>query len=130
MKIIPEQVIQQECYNWFNNTYCLKHHNPSLILHSVPNGIGVKCSKEERIKALDLLNKMGQVKGISDLIIHGVNGFVINAECKALGEVQSPYQIAIEKKINKLGGVYFIFRSLDEFKLKIEPYLNRLLGKE
>ena len=126
MKIIPEQVIQQQAVMYFNNKYCLKHHNPSLIIHSVPNGIGVACKLSERIKALDLLNKTGQKSGISDLIIHGLNGFVINAECKTADGVQSDEQIAIEEKINKLGGVYFVFRSLEEFILKLEPHLPKL----
>ena len=74
MIIIPEQKIQQECYNYFNNTYCLKHHSPRLLIHSVPNGIPIPISPKERARALDLLHKTRMVNGISDLIIHGVNG--------------------------------------------------------
>ena len=128
MKIIPEQVIQQQAVMYFNNKYCLKHHNPSLIIFSVPNGIGVPCKLSDKIKALDLLNKTGQLSGASDLIIQGVGGFTINAECKTESGIQSEDQIKFQEKINKLGGVYFVFRSLEEFILKLEPHLPRLLG--
>ena len=130
MKIIPEQVIQQECFNWFNNTYCLKHHNPRLIIHSVPNGIPIPLEDKERARALDLLHKTGMVNGISDLIIHGVKGRCIMPECKTETGKQSDTQIEIEKRVIALQGHYFVFRNLIEFQTKISLYLDWLLGKD
>lgn len=130
MKIIPEQVIQQKCFDWFNNTYCLKFHSPRLIIHSVPNGISIPLPQKEKARVLDQLKKTGMVNGISDLIIHGVKGRCIMAECKNSTGEQSDAQIEIEKRITDLGGVYFVFRSLPEFKQKISEHIDWLFGKD
>jgi len=130
MKDVPEQVIQQECYIWFNNTYCLKKHNPRLLIHSVPNGVAIELHPKDKTRVLDLLLKTGMVPGISDLIIHGVNGRCIMPECKKLTGKQSPEQIEIQSRIESLGGIYFVFRSLLEFQLEISKHINWLLGKE
>jgi len=79
-------------------------------------------------RALDLMNKTGMVKGISDLIIHGKNGRCIMAECKTESGNQSESQQSIQIRIQDLGGVYFVFRSLNEFKEKINININWLLG--
>ena len=129
MTITPENKIQQDAFNYFNNTYCLKHHSPRLLIHSVPNGIPVPMDKKERARALDLLKKAGMVNGISDLIIHGVNGRCLMAECKTDTGFQSDSQKEIESRIFVLGGRYFLFRSLLEFKQKINLNINWLLGK-
>lgn len=129
MIIIPESKIQQEAFTWFNNSYCLAKHEPRLIIHSVPNGIPIPIPPQERARALDLLHKTGMVNGVSDLIIHGVAGRCIWAECKTATGVQSEDQIKLEARVNKLGGVYILFRSLDEFKQKINPHLDWLLKK-
>jgi hypothetical protein len=121
MKEIPEQTIQQQCYNWFNNNYCLKSHSPRLIIHSVPNGIPIQIKEQARV--LDLLHKTGMVNGISDLIIHGVNGRCIMAECKTEVGAQSQAQKDIQKRIEDLGGKYFIFRNLEQFQAEIQKYL-------
>lgn len=130
MKIIPEQIIQQECFNWFNNTYCLKHHSPRLLIHSVPNGIPIDMDPKERARALDLLHKTGMVNGVSDLIIHGVKGRCIMPECKTETGKQSDAQIEIEKRVIALQGHYFVFRNLLEFQTKVSLHLNWLLGKD
>lgn len=129
MRIIPEQVIQQQCFEWFNNTYCLKLHSPRLLIHSVPNGIPVSLPPKEMARALDLMKKTGMVSGMSDLIIHGVKGRVICPECKTETGTQSDKQIEIQARIEALGGVYFVFRSLSEFQEKISMYIPWLLGK-
>lgn len=128
MKIIPEQVIQQECFNWFHNSYCLKFHSPRLLIHSVPNGIPVALPPKEMSRALDLMKKTGMVNGVSDLMIHGKNGRVIHAECKTETGSQSEAQIEIQARIEALGGVYFVFRSLSEFQSKIYAVFPWLLG--
>jgi len=123
MKETPESKIQQECYTWFNNTYCLKHHNLRLIIHSVPNGVPIPLPPKILSRVLDLLHKMGMVNGISDLIIHGVNGRCVMAECKTETGVQSPAQKEIQKRMQQLGGVYFIFRNLEQFQTEIRKNL-------
>lgn len=130
MKIIPEQVIQQQCFDWFNNTYCLKFHSPRLLIHSVPNGMPIYLPPKEMARVNDLLKKTGTVAGAPDLIIHGVKGRVICPECKTETGFQSPEQIEIEKRINDLGGIYFVFRSLPEFKQKISEHIDWLFGKD
>lgn len=123
MIITPESRIQQQCFDWFNNTYCLEHHNPQLIIHSVPNGIPIDMPAKERARALDLLRKMGMVNGISDLKIEGVLGRNINCECKTATGTQSPEQKKIQKRVDKLGGVYFIFRNLESFQNEIKKHI-------
>jgi len=68
------------------------------------------------------------VNGISDLIIHGVQGRCIMAECKTETEVQSDAQIDIQERIMNLGGRYFVFRSLAEFRENISVNIDWLLG--
>lgn len=129
MIIIPESKIQQEAYIYFNNTYCLTKHNPRLIIHSVPNGIPIPISPKERARALDLLHKTGMLNGVSDLMIHGVAGRCIWAECKTETGIQSPDQKEIQSRVDALGGFYFIFRNISEFKEKISPHIDWLMGK-
>jgi len=129
MKIIPEQKIQQECFNWFNNTYCLKHHSPRFLIHSVPNGIPIPIPPKERARALDLLHKTGMVNGVSDLIIHGKNGRCIMAECKTETGFQSDAQQDIQRRIQDLNGKYFVFHSLIEFQEKIQSNIFWLTEK-
>lgn len=129
MIIIPESKIQQEAFTWFNNSYCLTKHEPRLIIHSVPNGIPIPIPPQERARALDLLHKTGMLNGVSDLMIHGVDGRCVWAECKTVTGIQSEDQIKLEKRIIELGGVYILFRSLDEFKQKINPHIDWLLKK-
>jgi len=123
MKVIPESKIQQEAVIWFTNTYCLKHHNPRLIIYSVPNGITVPCKIADRIKALDLLNKTGQLAGVSDLCIEGVLGRIIHAECKTQEGLQSYEQLDFENRTIALGGKYFIFRNLTEFQNELSKHI-------
>ena len=130
MKVIPEQVIQQQAYNEFSNKYCLKFHSPRLIIHSVPNGISMPLPPKEKSRVLDQLKKTGMVNGISDLIIHGIKGRCIMAECKNETGIQSDSQKEIESRINGLGGVYILFYSVEEFWTKINPHIPWLLGKE
>lgn len=124
MKLTPESVIQQSIVIWFQNTYCLKHHEPSYLIYSVPNGISLPLPIKEMARALDLMNKTGMLKGASDLIIQGLNGRVINVEVKKETGKQSHAQIVFQNKVEALGGVYILVRSLEEFKEKI----NCLLG--
>lgn len=129
MIIIPESKIQQQAYVWFNNSYCTVKNSPRFIIHSVPNGIPIPLPQKERARALDLLHKTGMVNGVSDLMIHGVLGRCIWAECKTSTGVQSDEQIKLEKRITELGGIYILFRSLEDFQKKISIHIQWLKEK-
>jgi hypothetical protein len=125
MTIIPESKIQQEIVIYVNNNYCLTKHEPQLIIYSVPNGIPIPMPPKERARALDLLHKTGMLNGVSDLIIQGVNGRILNIEVKAETN-QSEAQIAFQKRVEKLGGYYILVYSLDDFKRKFEQHIKWL----
>jgi hypothetical protein len=140
MKITPEAKIQQEIYVDFNNKYCCKFHEPSLIIYSVTNGFGITLPenmptvwktfvRSEIAKINQLHQKIGMVSGISDLKIEGVNGRVISVEVKTEVGKQSPEQIKIQAKVQKLGGRYIVVRSLLDFQIQISSHINWLLGK-
>lgn len=129
MKIIPESKIQQEIVTYFNNTYCLKHHSPSLIIFSVPNGIPIPLPSNERARALDLLHKTGMKNGISDLIIQGMYGRIVNVEVKTETGIQSQAQKDMQSKVESLEGRYILVRSLPDFQQKIYKHIDWLLVK-
>lgn len=125
MNIIPESKIQQEIVIYFNNNYCLKHHKPQLIIYSVPNGIPVPIPINVRTRALGLLHKTGMLNGVSDLIIQGVNGRILNVEVKAETK-QSPDQIKFQERVELLKGKYIVVYSLPDFQLKIKEHIKWL----
>jgi len=125
-----EAVIQQAIVIAFNNKFCLKHQNPRLIIHSIPNGITAdSLPPKERGKVLDKMNKTGMLPGAADLNIKGVLGRVLEVEVKTSTGSQSPEQVDYQKRITELGGHYILVRSVDDFLLKINPFLDWLLGK-
>jgi hypothetical protein len=104
-----ENNIQQEIYKWFNNNYCLKHHNPRSIIFSVPNG-GYRNSREAMT-----LKATGLLAGVSDLIIIH-NGEVIFVEVKQPKKTQQPNQIEFENRVKSHNFKYFVVTSLEDFK--------------
>jgi hypothetical protein len=112
MKKESESLIQQQIYIWFNNT----HRN--CIIHSVPNG---SSTGDPRI--ISQMTQLGMVKGISDLIIWLPKGKAIMVEVKNSTGSQSADQIKIQQKLESLGGIYILVRSLEDFKQKISLYL-------
>lgn len=124
MKKESEAVIQQQIYNWFNNTYCLNRHEPQLIIHSVPNG---SSTGDPRI--MKQMTNLGMVKGISDLVIWVPNGKAVMIEVKTSTGVQSPEQKEIQRKVEKLGGLYLLVRSLLDAQMQINENIDWLLGK-
>jgi len=129
MKQESEAVIQQQIYNWFNNNYCLKRHEPRLIIYSVPNGIPVPLPPKEMSRALDALNKIGMTKGISDLKIEGVFGRTISVEVKTEVGKQSEAQISIQSRVEALGGIYIVVRNLEQFQAEIQKHLVYLQNR-
>lgn len=112
MRAESEALIQQQIYIWFNNT----HRN--CIIHSVPNG---SSTGDPRI--ISQMTQLGMVKGIADLIIWLPKGKAIMVEVKNSTGKQSEDQKKIQQKLEKLGGIYILVRSLDDFKQKISLYL-------
>lgn len=109
MKLQTEQSIQQQIFIWYNNTFCLKHHNPRNLIFAVPNG-GTRNIRE----AMTLKNT-GVLSGVSDLIvIH--NGKVLFIEVKLPNGIQSTSQLEFEQRIKALGFDYYLIRSIEEFK--------------
>lgn len=109
MKIKSESKIQQEIVCWFNNNYCLKHHNPRNIIFAVPNG------GSRDIREAMTLKNTGLLPGVSDLIvIH--NGEVLFVEVKIDTGRQSEQQKEFQNRVEQNGFKYHLVRSLDEFK--------------
>lgn len=106
-----EAKIQQSCYIWFNNTYCLKHHNQRCLMFSVPNE-GLDAKEQSRKKAV------GMLPGVSDTILVLPNK-VIFCEFKDAKGRQSDKQIDFENRVTALGFEYWIIRNLEDFKNKI-----------
>jgi hypothetical protein len=104
-----EDRLQAKIVTWFNNTYCLKHHNPRYLIFSVPNG-GNRNKKEAM-----LFKATGLLSGVSDLIVVMPNK-VLFVELKTESGTQSASQIEFQLRVSELGFNYYIVRSLDEFK--------------
>lgn len=113
---MKESAIQQACYVWFNNTYCLKNHSPRLIMFSVPNE-GMDQKEQSRKKQVGLL------PGVSDTIIVLPNR-VIFCEFKDDKGRQSPTQVDFQQRAESLGHEYWLVRSLEQFKQLIETFLK------
>lgn len=106
-----EDFLQQQIFTWFNNNFCLKHHDPRYTIFSVPNG-GIR-----NIKEAMKMKSTGLKAGVSDLIV--VMKEVIFVEVKTEIGTQSKKQKNFEKIITDLGYKYWIVRSLKEFQLCI-----------
>lgn len=112
---MKESAIQQACFMWFQNTYGLNHHNPKMLMFSVPNE-GKSAIEQMRKKA------MGMKAGVSDTIIILPNK-VIFCEFKDDKGVQSPFQKQFELDVTALGHEYWVIRSLDLFRININNAL-------
>ncbi len=108
MKDKTEAKIQQECFVFYKNTYCLNHHNPKHIIFAVPND---SSSKEETMRKL----ATGMLGGVSDLIIIKPNK-VIFVEIKTQTGTQQPNQKQFEADVKLLGFEYHLVRSFEQFK--------------
>lgn len=98
-----ESKIQQEIVIWFNNNYCLKHHDPREIIFSVPN------ENQQR------LISSGVLAGVSDLIFT-LRGKIYFCEVKRPGKLQRPKQIDFQERVEALGYEYFLVYSLADFQ--------------
>lgn len=106
-----EEKIQAQCWQWFNNNFCLVHHSPRLVMFSVPNEI-----QGNNIVGSNTANAMGRLAGVSDTIILLPNGVSLFIEFKTPKGRQSDKQKDFEQRITKLVFEYKIIRSLEQFK--------------
>ena len=108
-----EDIIQADIFSWYNNKYCLKHHNPRHCIFSVPNG--GKRNKREAAK----LKATGLRAGVSDLIVVQPNRCIYVEVKTATGE-QSDKQKEFEQIVTALGFEYWLVRSLQDFINKLQ----------
>ena len=101
-----EDKIQQEIFIYYNNTFCLKHHNPRRLILSIPN----------EGKQSQYLTRIGLYPGAADLIVFHNTPVPVFIEVKTPIGKQSPKQIQFEAHVLSLNLQYYIVRSLDEFK--------------
>jgi hypothetical protein len=114
-----EDNLQQDCYIWFNNTYCLKHNNPRFCVFSVPNG-GLRTKTEAK-----RLKQTGLKSGVSDLIIV-LYSKIIFIELKTETGKQSNEQIQFENIVTNLNHKYYLVRTLEQFKKIIINEINTI----
>ena len=104
-----ENKIQQMCYMWFFNTFCLKNSNPKSFCYSVPN--------EGKDKMEQIMKKaIGMRKGVSDMVLMFPNGVHIYCEFKTEIGKQSDDQKEFEQICKSLGNEYHLIRSLEQFQ--------------
>lgn len=116
MQSKTESKIQQECFQWFFNMYCLKFHNPRYYIFSVPNE--GSSAKEQMYKKM-----LGMRSGVSDMIVL-LPSKVLFIEFKDEKGKQSDSQIEFEQIVTDLGFDYHVVRSLEQFKKIIEKHGN------
>jgi len=120
LKIYSEDKLQQDCFVWFNNTYCLKNQNPRALIMSIPNGGNRNAREAMKFKATGLL------AGASDLIVILPTGQLLFIELKTDKGVQSLQQKDFEQRVTALGYEYHLIRTLDDFKKLITLKINTL----
>ena|SRR6187431_2858061 len=106
---MTESKLQQDIYNFFHNTYCLKHHNPRCMIFAVPNGGTRNAMEAITLKATGLL------AGVSDLIVIIPNK-ILFVELKTEIGIQSEVQKDFQSRIELLGYEYHLIRSLTAFQ--------------
>jgi len=98
-----EDKIQQQCFQWYNNTYCLAHHEPRNLIYHVPN------QNQQR------LTKIGVLGGVADLVlIHNAEHVYI--EMKDHKGKPSASQLDFKERVESHGVRWFLCRSLESFK--------------
>lgn len=110
-----EDRIQQDIVKWFNNNYCLKHHNPRQMIFHVANQT---INEKERMRKLQI----GMLPGVSDLIVL-INGKTYFIEIKDDNGKQQPKQIEFQNRVEALGFEYVVIRSLRQFQKKVKEWL-------
>lgn len=111
---MSESKIQAKCYQWYNNAFCLKHHNPRGVMFSVPNELAGSNSI-----AMMQAKAIGLTSGVSDTIVILPNSKILFIEFKDEKGRQSDKQKEFETTVKKLGHEYFLIRDFETFKALI-----------
>lgn len=111
---VTESFIQQQCFTFYNNNYCLLHHVPRRMIFSVPN--------EGQVR----LRGIGLYPGVSDLVVIHHPHPPVFVEVKTPEGTQSPAQKKFQVHIESLGYRYHLVRSLEEFQVIITDLNNSL----
>ena len=104
-----ENKVQNECFVWFTNNFCLKNHSPKCVFFSIPNG-----GSRNVLEAVTL-KQTGLRKGASDFVVLMQNRAIFFEAKTEIGK-QSPDQKEFEIDVGKLGFEYYLIRSLEQFK--------------
>jgi len=99
-----EQLLQQKCVMWFNNTY---PQYRGLLAYNNNNSTGSYRGKQNKW--------MGIIKGRSDLVLY-FGGTATMIELKTLTGTQKPEQIKWQLLVESQGFRYCVVRTLEEFK--------------
>lgn len=102
-----ENKIQQEIFEWYNNTRCLKIHSDRQMMFHIPN--------ENQYKLVNI----GVLGGVSDLVMTHQGEWVF-IEVKTLTGKLSKKQEDFLDRLTVLGTRSFTVRSLNEFKELIQ----------
>lgn len=113
---VAENKIQQVCVVDFTNRYCLKRHNPRLLIYSIPN-------ESEDAWETQKKKNIGLLPGASDTVVMLPGGVSLYLECKTQIGVQSSKQKEFQERVEALGFKYYIFRSIQQFYQILKPYL-------
>lgn len=108
-----EDKLQQLVFQWFWNEYCLIIHTPREIIYHIPN----------EGKNNGHLTQIGLYPGAADLVFT-FRGKHYYCELKTEIGKQSDKQIKFQQHIEQTGNVYFLCRSLEQFKEFIKSLEN------
>lgn len=113
VKEIPEKSegkIQQLIYIWYNNNFCLSHHNPRQIIFPCPN---------QNHHGLSLIG--GIKAGVADLVvIH--NGRPYMVEVKIPGGAVRKSQKMFRVHCEQSGIPYYIVDNLQQFQALVKQW--------
>ena len=115
---MTEEKIQYQIVEYFNNTFCLKFHNPRYCIFSVPNDT-------TDVRELMRKKSTGLKAGVSDLIVLLPNRCLF-FEVKTTTGIQSEKQKEFQQQVEDLGFEYFLVRSLFDFQKIISIFATKI----
>lgn len=106
---LSEGKIQQLCFIYYQNTYCLKFHFPRCLIFSVPNTKSLK------------YYLVGMLAGVSDLVVlhkkRADEPFrLIFIEVKSEVGKLSAKQIKFQMRVREIGAEYYAVKTLEDFQ--------------
>jgi len=115
---MTESKIQSQAVRWFTNNYCLKHHNPRCVIFAVPNEATQNMPWAQLMK----FKATGLLAGVSDTVVL-LPGKTLFVEFKTPTGTQSKSQKEFQKRVEALGFLYCIVRSVEDFKKLIKKQI-------